>query len=192
MPPFIGDVESFELLDRQAATSRSCSRTENAELFRLVIGGYGLFGIVVSATLRLVAAPQGRARGRDRARSTALMRGVRRRIRDGYLYGDFQYAIDPTPRTTSCAAACSTCYRAGDPAHPDPRHQRELRESDWSGCSPRASRQGRGLPALRRRTTSQTNGQVYWSDLHQLSTYLDDYHRGARQRLASQVNAAPR
>ena len=28
---------------------RRCSRSENPELFRLVVGGYGLFGIVASA-----------------------------------------------------------------------------------------------------------------------------------------------
>ena len=53
MPPFINDVESFRLV-----TSRgnllNCSREENAELFRLAIGGYGLFGFIYSATLRLV------------------------------------------------------------------------------------------------------------------------------------------
>ena len=33
---------------------KTCSRAENAELFALAIGGYGLFGIVTSVTLRLV------------------------------------------------------------------------------------------------------------------------------------------
>ena len=37
---------------RRRASSR-CSRDENADLFRLVCGGYGLFGVVCSATLRL-------------------------------------------------------------------------------------------------------------------------------------------
>src|SRR2546430_8599404 len=32
---------------------RTCSRAENAELFRLAIGGYGLFGVVTSVRLRL-------------------------------------------------------------------------------------------------------------------------------------------
>ena len=30
-----------------------CSRTEHPELFRLAIGGYGLFGVITSVTLRL-------------------------------------------------------------------------------------------------------------------------------------------
>ena len=32
----------------------TCSRTENAELFRLAIGGYGLFGVVTRVRLRLM------------------------------------------------------------------------------------------------------------------------------------------
>eukprot|EP00761_Pharyngomonas_kirbyi_P001944 gb/GECH01001948.1/.p1 GENE.gb/GECH01001948.1/~~gb/GECH01001948.1/.p1 ORF type:complete len:1428 (+),score=196.76 gb/GECH01001948.1/:1-4284(+) len=36
----------------------SCSRKENSELFSLVLGGYGLFGIISAATLRVVANTQ--------------------------------------------------------------------------------------------------------------------------------------
>src|SRR5437773_5484159 len=53
LPPFVGDVESFKLLD-SGGDLRNCSRTENPELFRLAIGGYGLFGFIYSVTLRLV------------------------------------------------------------------------------------------------------------------------------------------
>ena len=52
MKPIIGDVESFVLIDAQGNT-HTCSRTENAELFGLAIGGYGLFGVVYSVKLRL-------------------------------------------------------------------------------------------------------------------------------------------
>src|SRR5216684_5234660 len=45
MKPFVSDVESLVLVDA-TGTARMCSRTENPELFRLVHGGYGLFGIV--------------------------------------------------------------------------------------------------------------------------------------------------
>lgn len=51
--PIVADIESFTLVDGRGDVHR-CSRSENAELFRLAIGGYGLFGIVYSVTLRLV------------------------------------------------------------------------------------------------------------------------------------------
>ena len=52
-PPIAADVESFELVDA-GGKLHTCSRGENPELFSLVIGGYGLFGIIVHVTLRLV------------------------------------------------------------------------------------------------------------------------------------------
>src|SRR5439155_148991 len=50
--PFIRDVESFVLVDADG-TPRTCSREENAELFRLAIGGYGLFRVITASRVRL-------------------------------------------------------------------------------------------------------------------------------------------
>ena len=50
--PIVGTVESFRLLLANG-TVVHVSREENAELFRLVIGGYGLFGVILDVTLRL-------------------------------------------------------------------------------------------------------------------------------------------
>src|SRR4051812_196952 len=55
--PFISDIESFKLLTGRGQLA-NCSRTENAELFRLAIGGYGLLGFVYSVTLRVLRRPQ--------------------------------------------------------------------------------------------------------------------------------------
>ena len=52
MRPFISDVEAFALVGAEGELRR-CSRSEHAALFRLVIGGYGLFGVVASVALRL-------------------------------------------------------------------------------------------------------------------------------------------
>ena len=45
LKPIIGDVDSFSLMSGEGKIV-NCSRNENSELFRLTIGGYGLFGIV--------------------------------------------------------------------------------------------------------------------------------------------------
>lgn len=50
--PLIETVRSFRLLLADGSIVR-VSRTENAELFGLVIGGYGLFGIILDADLAL-------------------------------------------------------------------------------------------------------------------------------------------
>ncbi len=52
-PPIIDSVESFRLLTADAEIRR-CSRSENIELFTLVTGGYGLFGIILDVRLRVV------------------------------------------------------------------------------------------------------------------------------------------
>jgi FAD/FMN-containing dehydrogenase len=52
-PPIASTVESFRLLKADGAIIR-CSRTENQELFSLALGGYGLFGIILEAELRVV------------------------------------------------------------------------------------------------------------------------------------------
>ena len=50
--PIVTDIESFTLIDSQG-TARLVSRQTDAVLFSLVIGGYGLFGVVTSVRLRL-------------------------------------------------------------------------------------------------------------------------------------------
>lgn len=53
MQPLISDIESINLIDANGNLQR-CSREENRELFRLVGGGYGLFGVIYSVTMRLL------------------------------------------------------------------------------------------------------------------------------------------
>ncbi|UQZ86579.1 putative decaprenylphosphoryl-beta-D-ribose oxidase [Paenibacillus konkukensis] len=48
----IKSVESFRLLTADGSVTQ-VSRTENAELFPLALGGYGLFGIILDVTLSL-------------------------------------------------------------------------------------------------------------------------------------------
>ena len=48
----VDTVVSFRLL-KADGTIVNVSRTENSELFKLVIGGYGLFGVILDATLQL-------------------------------------------------------------------------------------------------------------------------------------------
>src|SRR6266496_3406335 len=53
MKPLISNVESFTRITADGKPIR-CSREENSELFRLAIGGYGIFGLIDTVTLRLV------------------------------------------------------------------------------------------------------------------------------------------
>lgn len=50
--PIMQDVDAFEMITTHGELFR-CDRENNAELFRLAIGGYGLFGVITSVDLRL-------------------------------------------------------------------------------------------------------------------------------------------
>jgi len=52
-PPVASTVRAIRLLRADGSIIR-CSPTENAELFRLVLGGYGLFGVILDAELETV------------------------------------------------------------------------------------------------------------------------------------------
>lgn len=52
-PPIASTVEALRVVRADGAAVR-CSRTENPGLFSLVLGGYGLFGVVLEAELRTV------------------------------------------------------------------------------------------------------------------------------------------
>ncbi|MEX1166439.1 MAG: FAD-binding oxidoreductase, partial [Hydrogenophaga sp.] len=94
MQPMGADIEDLTLVNAQGEVLL-CSRSHNAELFSLVIGGYGLFGLIYAATLRLV--PRQRVRRVvDILDLADAMNAVYRRVNDGCLYGDFQFVIDPT------------------------------------------------------------------------------------------------
>ncbi|MGV0924093.1 FAD-binding oxidoreductase [Empedobacter tilapiae] len=53
LPPISESVISFTLMTENGEII-NCSRTENEELFKLVIGGYGLFGIILDIKLSVV------------------------------------------------------------------------------------------------------------------------------------------
>lgn len=52
LPPIASTVVSFTLMNDKGEII-NCSREENQELFKLVIGGYGLFGIILDVKLKV-------------------------------------------------------------------------------------------------------------------------------------------
>ena len=180
MKPFIGDVESFTLLDARG-DKHECSRTREPELFALAAGGYGLFGVVTSLRLRLVPRRQ-LERVVELRTAEELMPAFERRIADGFLYGDFQFATDPASEDFLRRGVFS-CYRPVDPATPAPEERRELSEDDWRDLLSLAHADKTAAFRRYAQYYLSTSGQVYWSDTQQLGIYLDDYHRDLDRRL---------
>ena len=129
MRPFIGDVEAFVLIDGQGE-ARRCSRTENAELFKLAIGGYGLFGAIASVTLRLARRCKVE-RVVEIIGADALIAAFEERIATGFLYGDFQFSTDQESDTFLDRGVFS-CYRPVADDAPIAEGQKELSEGDWA------------------------------------------------------------
>ncbi len=184
MKPFIDDVEAFTLVDA-AGETRRCSRTENPALFRLAIGGYGCFGAVTSVCLRL--APRRKLeRVVDIITLDRLMPAMAERIAAGYLYGDFQFAIDAHSPDFLHRGVFS-CYRPVDDAQPMPAEHKELGATDWKRLTYLAHADPtRAFEAYAGYYLS-TSGQLYWSDTHQLSIYLDNYHEELDRELNAPV-----
>jgi FAD/FMN-containing dehydrogenase len=180
MKPFVSDVESFVLVD-PTGTARTCSRTENAELFRLVHGGYGLLGIVTSVQLRLV--PRKKVeRVVELRTSDDLMAAFEKRIADGFLYGDFQFSIERDSEDFLHKGVFS-CYRPVPMETPIPSAEKQLTDENWRQLLFLAHTDQKQAFERYAAYYLSTNGQVYWSDTHQLSIYPDNYHREIDQRV---------
>jgi len=177
MKPLISNVESFRLINADGKSVR-CSRDENSELFRLAIGGYGLFGLIESVQLRLVSRQKLR-RVVEVIHANDLPNSFEDRIAQKFLYGDFQFSVDEKSPDFLQRGVFS-CYEAID-EHEPVHAAKELRDDDW-------------LDLLRLAYTNRakafqrysdyylsTNGQTYWSDTNQLSAYLPNYAQRMRE-----------
>ena len=182
LKPFVGDVESFVFVDADGNV-RTCSRQENQQLFSLVIGGYGLFGIVAAVTLRL--APRRKLeRVVQVIEAEDLMPAFEQRIADGFLFGDFQYATDESSDDFLRKGVFS-CYRPVDETTPVPEGQKELSEQDWRRLLYLSHTEKRRAFQEYASHYLSSSGQIYWSDTHQLSVYIDNYHEWLDQRLGA-------
>jgi hypothetical protein len=129
LKPFINDVESFELMNAEGGVIR-CDRSASPDLFRLVIGGYGLFGVITSVRLRL--RPRVKVRRVVEIADTKDIPGAfEARIRDGYLYGDFQFATDGT-RESLMRRGVFSCYQPVDPDTPLTQNPTRFHADDWA------------------------------------------------------------
>jgi FAD/FMN-containing dehydrogenase len=185
MKPLISNIESFTLINADGKSIR-CSREDNSELFRLAIGGYGLFGLIETVTLRLV--PRQRLRRVvEIVRANDLPRRFEERIAQKFLYGDFQFSVNEKS-TDFLQRGVFSCY---EPTSEDEVivAKKELRDDDW-------------LDLLRLAYTDRekafkrysdyylsTNGQTYWSDTNQLSAYLPNYSQKIRGQIGGEESS---
>ncbi len=182
--PFSADVESLQLIT-PAGELVTCSRSCRADLFALVVGGYGLFGVVLTVTLRLVP-----RRKVQRVVTLATLPEIAdafgTRIREGYLYGDFQFATG-ADMPGFLRDGVFSCYRPVDNGIPIAPGQLRLSQADWKRLLYLAHVNKRRAFMEFADFYLQSSGQIYWSDTHQLNIYLDDYHAALDRHLEAHV-----
>jgi FAD/FMN-containing dehydrogenase len=176
-PPIISDVEAFDMVDA-AGKVHTCSRRENAELFSLAIGGYGLFGVIAHVTLRL--APRTKL---ERVVQVIPVKdflpGVDGRIKEGCVYGDCQYATSLDSEAAAHPGVFS-CYRPVPLDRPIPEAQKKLSKKEWTELYRLARTDKKKAFEIYSNYYLSTSGQVYWSDTSQLAGSFDYYHEGIK------------
>lgn len=181
MGPIIGDVEAFTLVNASGEILR-CSRGENAELFRHAIGGYGCFGVITSVQLCL--APRVKVeRLVEITEIGAVVDALEQRAAEGSLYGDFQYSIDEGSPDFLKRGVLSSYRIVEDSRAMEPA--KELGTEDWEELIHLAHTDRAKVFEVYSAHYLRSHGSLYWSDTHQLSVYLEDYHCHLDEKLAA-------
>jgi FAD/FMN-containing dehydrogenase len=186
LEPFIYDVESFQLMNTEGDVIR-CDRSTNRDLFRLVIGGYGLFGVVTSVRLRLTPRVKVR-RVVQIADLENIPRAFAERIRDGYFYGDFQFATD-SGRDSFLRRGVFSCYQPVDPSTPLTPNPTRFHSEDWARLTYYSHTQKRRAFDFYTKRYLATSGQIYYHDWQLSAAYQPNYHVELDRKMHARVKA---
>jgi FAD/FMN-containing dehydrogenase len=173
LKPLVSQVEAFDLIGPDGAVRR-CSRTDHPELFRLAIGGYGLFGIISRVELRL--RPRVKVRRVVALGQTAdIIDRFEERIRDGFLYGDYQFATDSS-RDSFLMSGIFSCYQPVPVDTPLTEHPKRFNPEDWARLTFYSHTQKPRAFKVYSTRYLATSGQIYWADSQLSAAYVDNYH----------------
>src|SRR6185295_5155172 len=104
---------------------------------------------------------------------------------DGFQYGDCQYSPDLESEPADHPGVFA-CYRPVPNDTPIPEHQKQLSKQQWVELYRLARTDKKKAFEIYSAHYLATNGQIYWSDTHQLAGTLDYYHEGLKQLPAEQ------
>ena len=178
--PIVGDLEWIDIVTAEGMTMR-CNRKENKELFSLAVGGYGLFGLITATGLRLV--PRRKLRRRVETRTTAELAAlVAKRTAAGDPYGYFQYLIDETS-PDFLRTGILTTYELVKAETPLGTESADIDEQMLTALLELAHKDRGSAYRRYAKLELAKDGEVEWSDLHQMSTYVPGYHTGIDSQL---------
>ncbi len=169
--PIVDDIESF-YLTRADGSRVLCSRDENAHLFRLAIGGYGMFGFVDAINLRL-APRQLHVRRVQELCLDDVIPALESQAKAGATYGDFQYMTDETS-PDFMARGIMSVYLPEQGQAVIPEGQLGLSQEEWMRLYVLAHTDKARAYDEYAAHYRETDGQLYWSDDLQFSPYLPE------------------
>ncbi|HEV3217569.1 MAG TPA: FAD-binding protein [Vicinamibacterales bacterium] len=173
LKPIVDQVQAFDLIGPDGGL-RTCSRTENPKLFRLAIGGYGLFGAISRVELKL--RPRVKVRRVVAIGETpTIIERFEARIRDGYQYGDYQFATDSN-RESFLGRGVFSCYQPVPSDTPLTQNPTRFNPEDWANLTFYSHTHKKLAFDTYTRRYLATSGQIYWADWQLSAAYVDNYH----------------
>jgi FAD/FMN-containing dehydrogenase len=186
-PPIIGDVEWIDVVDADGTLKR-CNRKQSKELFALAIGGYGLFGVITAVGLRL--APRRKVRRSVESRTTAeIVRLIDHHVAKGAPFAYFQYNIDETSLEFMRNGILTT-YEYVPDATPLGEQSSDIDQATVVPLLQLAHEERKPAYGRYAKFELSRDGNVEWSDMHQLTTYPLGYHKEIEKRLGPESEGA--
>src|SRR4029079_7390671 len=97
------------------------------------------------------------------------------RIRDGYLYGDYQFATDSN-RDSFLMRGIFSCYQPAAIETPLTEHPTRFNPEDWARLTFYSHTHKRRAFQVYSTRYLATSGQIYWADSQLSAAYVDGYH----------------
>lgn len=182
LPPLVSNIESFQLVDSNGELKR-CSRTENTELFRLAIGGFGLFGIIYSLTLRLEPRHKVQRVAQVLQVENLISTWSKQRV-EGYTAGHFQFAIAPES-DDFLRKGVLVSFNPVQTVTPVSDEAQEFLPDQWISLLYLAHIDKPQAFKMYADHFLAHQGELFWSDTHQLGIYQEGYHKWLDDKLGS-------
>jgi len=178
--PFVQDIVSLTIANAEGDIQH-VSREENADLFALVIGGYGLFGVILEVELQLQ--PQQKLeRIVEVTELAGLTERIAQRIKEGYTLGDFQFCPDDDS-SGFMKEGVFACYRPVDDSAAIPADKATLKPELWRSLIIQAHADKQQAWQQYVTYYKKTHGQLYYSDEAQFGYYDVDYVEAIQKAL---------
>lgn len=185
LKPFVGDIESLMIINAEGERL-NCSRTQNQELFSLVVGGYGLFGLVTEVTLRLI--PRQKLKRRvHHIDVTEIPENFQKSVNQGSRYGHCQLNVNEK----SPDFLTSGVFVAYEEVPLDtPITAVDIDEQNWRNIVELVHTDKATAYDLYAKSVTDTDNRVDWADSWQNNFYRSGYHQALDSKLHQEISGS--